>query len=329
MNEALEKCVRIGTSGWSYPKGEGRWNGIFYPPKPKNELELYSQVFNTVEVNATFYRLIDPQTARVWVANTPKNFEFAIKIWQKFTHPGMFQKATGAEPEITQQDYDDFKRGIHPIAEECKLACLLIQFSEWFASTPQHQATLSTILQQFKDYPVAVELRHASWGDRARDTKALLVASGAGWAYIDMPQLKGTIKQELEPQRLLYLRFHGRNREKWRQHETAEERYDYLYSEEELKPFAEKVREIVAAGESKVLIFFNNHVRGQAPANALMLAHQIGLPSTATVRAEFTKAFPAINDAVKEIQTPEAKRPNQEVLFSAWTPTEADSESCG
>ena len=309
--------VRIGTSGWSYPRGEGRWNGNFYPAKPKNELELYSRVFNTVEVNSTFYRLLDPQTARAWVTATPKDFAFAIKVWQKFTHPGMFKKATGAEPEITQQDYDDFKRGINPIAEECKLACLLIQFSEWFASTPQHQDTLSILLRQFKDYPVAVELRHTSWGERAGDTKVLLAASGAGWVYIDMPELPGTIKQELEPQRLLYLRFHGRNREKWRQHEAGEERYDYLYSEEELKPFAEKVRKITAAGESKVLIFFNNHVRGQAPANALMLARQIGLPPTATVRAEFVTAFPAIKDAVKEIHILEEKDLNQGVLFSA------------
>ena len=313
----IGESVRIGTSGWSYPRGEGGWNGIFYPAKPKNELELYSQVFSTVEVNSTFYRLLDPETARAWVTVTPKDFEFAIKVWQKFTHPGMFKKATGAEPEVTQADYDDFKRGINPIAEECKLACLLIQFSEWFASTPQRQATLSTILRQFKDYPMAVELRHASWGERARDTKALLAASGAGWAYIDMPELPGTIKQELEPQRLLYLRFHGRNREKWRAHETAEERYDYLYSEEELKPFAEKVREIAATGESKVLIFFNNHVRGQAPANALIMAHHIGLPAVATVRVEFVKAFPAIKDAVKEIYIPEEKEPNQGVLFSA------------
>lgn len=297
----LGEKMRIGTSGWSYPRGEGRWNGIFYPAKPKNELELYSQVFNAVEVNSTFYRPPDPKTARAWVMITPKDFAFAIKLWQKFTHPGMFQKATGAAPEITQQDYDDFKRGINPIAEECKLACLLIQFSEWFARTPQHQATLSTLLQQFQDYPVAIELRHISWGEWASETKTLLDSYGAGWACIDMPELPGTIRQELEPQRLLYLRFHGRNREKWRAHEAGEERYDYLYSEAELKPFAEKVREIAAAGESKVLAFFNNHVRGQAPANALMLAHQIGLPPTAIVREEFAKAFPAIKDAVKAI----------------------------
>ncbi|MGH7409587.1 MAG: DUF72 domain-containing protein, partial [Candidatus Methylomirabilis sp.] len=216
MNEEVEKHVRIGTSGWSYPRGEGSWNGIFYPAKVRNELELYSKVFNTVEVNSTFYRLIDPRTARGWVKMTPKDFEFAIKVWQKFTHPGMFRKATGAEAAATQKDYDDFKRGINPIAEECKLGCLLIQFSEWFARTPQNQETLSLILRQFKDYRTAVELRHASWGRHPGETKMLIASEGATWAFIDMPTFASTIKQELEPQRLMYLRFHGRNRDKWR-----------------------------------------------------------------------------------------------------------------
>ena len=305
MSGAVERQVRIGTSGWSYPKGEGTWNGIFYPAKPKNELELYSKVFNTVEVNSTFYRLIDPRTARAWVKITPQNFEFAIKVWQKFTHPGMFKKATGAEPEVTQQDYDDFKRGINPIAEECKLACLLIQFSEWFGKTPRNQDILSNILKQFKDYPMAVELRHLSWSQDAQATKELLASHGAGWAFIDMPEFESTIKQELEPQMLMYLRFHGRNWEKWKRHETAEERYDYFYSDEELTPFAEKVRQIAATGQAKILIYFNNHVRGQAPANALMMARQIGLPARATVSEEFVKAFPAAKDAVKTIRISE------------------------
>ena len=318
MNEPVERQVRIGTSGWSYPKGEGTWNGIFYPAKTKNELELYSKVFNTVEVNSTFYRLIDPRTARDWVKVTPKDFEFSIKVWQKFTHPGMFRRATGAEPDVTQQDYDEFRRGINPIAEECKLACLLIQFSEWFGRTPQNQETVSNILKRFKDYPLAVELRHASWGQYSKETEALLASCGAGWAFIDMPEFKSTIRQELEelePQRLMYLRFHGRNREKWRNHETPEERYDYLYSEEELQPFAEKIREMAATGKAKILIFFNNHVRGQAPANALMMAHQIGLPPKATVREGFVKAFPAIIDAVKEIQVSEERRSKQGALL--------------
>lgn len=315
MNEGVGKQVRVGTSGWSYPKGKGTWNGIFYPARPKNGLEFYSKVFNTVEVNSTFYRLIDPRTAREWVKITPKDFEFAIKVWQKFTHPEMFKEATGAEAEVTQQDYDNFKRGINPIAEECKLACLLVQFSEWFARTPANQNTLADILKQFKDYPKAVELRHVSWGEYAIETKELLASYDAGWAFIDMPEFKSAIKQELEPQPLMYLRFHGRNREKWRKRDAGDERYDYLYSEEELEPFAKGVREIAVTGEAKILIYFNNHVRGQAPANALMMGRQIGLPATAAVSEEFVKAFPAIKGAVKKIEAPQEKRRRQGILL--------------
>lgn len=302
MSAAVERHVRIGTSGWSYPKGEGSWNGIFYPEKPKSELALYSNVFNTVEVNSTFYRLIDPRTARAWVKATPDDFEFAIKVWQKFTHPRMFKKATGEEPTATQRDYDDFKRGITPIAEECKLGSLLIQFSEWFSSTPRNQEALSNILNQFKEYPTAVELRHVSWGQDASATKAVLASYGAGWAFIDMPEFPGTIKQELEPQQLVYVRFHGRNREKWRKHDRAEERYDYLYSDEELRPLAERIRELAKAGTAKILVYFNNHARAQAPANALMMAQQIGLRPQAVVREEFIKTFPRIKEAVRGVQ---------------------------
>jgi uncharacterized protein YecE (DUF72 family) len=303
MSTAVEGRVRIGTSGWSYPKGEGTWNGVFYPAKARNELELYSSVFNTVEVNSTFYRLIDPGTARAWVRATPEDFEFAIKLWQKFTHRRMFKKVTGVEPTVTQQDYDDFKRGINPIAEECKLGCLLIQFSEWFSRTPENQEALSHILSQFKEYPTAVELRHVSWGQDAGATKDLLASYGAGWAFIDMPEFANTIRQELEPHTLVYMRFHGRNREKWKTHDAAEERYDYFYSHEELRPFAERIRALAGAGTAKVRIYFNNHVRAQAPANALMMAQQIGLPPKAVVREEFVSAFPGIREAVKEVQS--------------------------
>ena len=158
-------------------------------------------------------------------------------------------------------------------------------------------------------------MRHVSWSEYADDTKALLASYRTGWAFIDMPEFKTTIKQELEPQKLMYLRFHGRNREKWRKHETTGERYDYIYSEEELEPFAKKVREIAAAGEAKILIYFNNHVRGQAPANALMMAHQIGMPATATVSEEFVQAFPGIKEAVKKVQVFEETKRKQGALL--------------
>src|SRR6266508_2788990 len=94
--------LRIGTSGWNYPSGKGTWNGIFYPPRrgrPKNfdELAFYAEHFNTVEVNATFYGQPRADVCRGWAERTPRGFEFAVKLYQKFTHPRMFGERIGTE----------------------------------------------------------------------------------------------------------------------------------------------------------------------------------------------------------------------------------------
>ena len=121
--------LRIGTSGWNYPSGKGTWNGIFYPlPEDRergfDELRFYSERFNTVEVNSTFYGQPRANAALGWVKRTPKDFEFAVKLYQKFTHPGMTIDRT----PVTQADVDAFKGGIEPVAAAGKLGPLLIQF---------------------------------------------------------------------------------------------------------------------------------------------------------------------------------------------------------
>src|SRR5687767_9795368 len=90
-----EPRIRVGTSGWSYPSGEGTWKGVFYPekkPKGFNELAFYAEHFDTVEVNSTFYRVPAIKTTTDWAKRTPKDFEFSLKLFQKFTHPEMFLK---------------------------------------------------------------------------------------------------------------------------------------------------------------------------------------------------------------------------------------------
>ena len=107
--------VYIGTSGWSYPKGEGTWTGYFYPPGKINELEYYSQFFNTVEINSSFYRPPNPGYVYNWVRRVPEGFLFTVKLWQKFTHPKMYKEATGEEAVISQRDVDIFKQSIEPL----------------------------------------------------------------------------------------------------------------------------------------------------------------------------------------------------------------------
>src|SRR5499433_396713 len=88
--------LRIGTSGWNYPTGRGTWNGVFYPrprhrSKGFDELSFYAEHFDTVEVNSTFYGQPKAETSRNWIARTPPGFDFSIKLYQKFTHPKMYQ----------------------------------------------------------------------------------------------------------------------------------------------------------------------------------------------------------------------------------------------
>src|SRR5207247_942682 len=130
--------LSIGTSGWSYPAGRGTWNGIFYPrPRPKgfDELAFYAEHFDTVEVNSTFYGQPHADVSRGWAARTPHDFEFSLKLYQKFTHPRMYEErvakslpegaraGTAALHELTRPtaaDLDEFRRGIDPIASAGK-----------------------------------------------------------------------------------------------------------------------------------------------------------------------------------------------------------------
>ena len=113
----------IGTSGWSYPKGEGAWDGIFYPPKlaDKDKLTFYAQYFNTVEINSSFYRPPSQFAARAWATRVPDDFRFTAKLWQKFTHPKMFEAATGQPGQVEDADFGVFAEGIAPLAQAGKL----------------------------------------------------------------------------------------------------------------------------------------------------------------------------------------------------------------
>jgi uncharacterized protein YecE (DUF72 family) len=157
--------IYIGTSGWSYPKGEGTWTGYFYPTGKINELEYYSQFFNTVEINSSFYRPPNPGYVYNWVRRVPKGFLFTVKLWQKFTHPKMYKEATGEEAVISMEDVDTFKRSIEPLLKSDKLGALLAQFPPSFKNDSFGGQVLNALSRLFGPYRLAVELRHRSWSD--------------------------------------------------------------------------------------------------------------------------------------------------------------------
>jgi len=313
--------VRIGTSGWNYPSGRGTWNGVFYPlprrrPKGFDELSYYAEHFDTVEVNSTFYGQPRVDVCRRWASRTPPGFEFSVKLYQKFTHPGMFKQrlerslpagALDSPGDIldalarpNQADLEEFRRGVEPLAASGKLGALLAQFPPSFKDAPASRGYLAELLRAFSGHRVAVELRHSSWSDRLGETLSLLNEFGAAWVQIDEPKFRFSIRQNYLPniKGFYYMRLHGRNAEKWWRHEKSEDRYDYLYSDSELTEFSETAdaaRRLV----KKLYLYTNNHFSAKSVANAAMIKKQLGEPIDGEYPEEFVTRYPELAGVVK------------------------------
>ena len=317
----------IGTSGWHYPSGKGRWNGLFYPATRSkkqgtagfDELRFYSDHFDTVEVNTTFYGQPRPEVTSSWVSRTPPGFTFSMKLYQKFTHPKMFKEAAlksapGAEgafldllAEVTQADIDEYRRGIEPLASAGRLGALLAQFPASFKDSPASRDYLAQLLRAFADYPVAVELRHRSWSDAIGDTLTMLNAFGAAWVQIDEPKFRFSIRQNYLPNvtSFYYMRLHGRNAAQWWRHDKTEDRYNYLYSAAELQEFADVAG---AANElvKKSYLYTNNHFAAKSVVNAVMLKAQLGQPIGGEYPRELVERYPEIAQVVASSPRPVA-----------------------
>ncbi len=291
-------AIRIGTSGWNYPSGPGTWNGVFYPkPRPRgfDELRFYAERFDTVEINSTFYGQPRAEVSRTWAERTPQDFDFALKLYQKFTHPKMFKarelaKTPRAEgtlldwlATVTESDIDEFKTGIEPLAAAGKVGALLAQFPASFKYAAETVDYLDALLRAFDEYPVAVELRHRSWSDHAADTIGLLNAHGAAFVQIDEPKFRTSIRQNQLPNitGFYYLRLHGRNAKQWWHHEHKDDRYNYQYSDDELQEFAETLTAVQRLVKKDARAYLNNHYSAKSIANAVALRQMVGIPAKA------------------------------------------------
>ena len=321
--------LRIGTSGWNYPSGRGKWNGLFYPATRAkrvgtdrfDELTFYAEHFNTVEVNTTFYGPPRAEITAGWAARTPAGFEFSLKLYQKFTHPKMFREAAvksapGAGgslldllAKVTGSDIDEFRSGIEPLAASGKLGALLAQFPPSFKASSTSRDYLADLLRAFGDYRLAVELRHRSWSDEFGDTLTLLNAFNAAWVQIDEPKFRFSIRQNYLPNvtGFYYMRLHGRNAAQWWRHDKAEDRYNYLYSAEELKEFSETAsaaKELV----KKSYLYTNNHFAAKSVVNAVMLKAQLGDPIEGPYPETLVERYPEIRDLVSTAPVVRAAR---------------------
>ena len=306
------KDIKIGTSGYSYagppPKG---WYGAFYPEKKTkafDELKYYSQIFNTCEINNTFYRPPSEAVAKGWAAKTPPDFTFAIKAWQKFTHPTKISRKKSDEQwePVRQKDFDDFRAGILPLAEAGKLGALLFQYPAGFRCSPENMEKVAGALRRFYDYPKVVELRHESWSQNSPEMKALLLENRASGVLIDEPKFATSIRQEPEAVGdIFYFRAHGRNAKAWWNAKESWQRYDYLYSREEIKQHAKRIKAAASTlGVQKAFGFYNNHSRANAPANAIMLSQELGVRLKAMPPEAMVTKFPELVQGVAANQIP-------------------------
>ena len=319
--------IRVGPAGWSYPD----WAGYVYPsPRPKgfHEATYLAEFFDTIEINTSFYSPLQPGHAHQWLERVAANprFLFTAKLWQKFTHETFFEAesgtsaaparsspsklsrmASGSTGNPSAEDERVVRAGFDVLRNAGKLGAVLLQFPFSFHRTSETTAYLTAVLKRFADYPLAVEVRHASWDDP--EIFALLREHRAAFCNIDQPIIgksllpregKSLLPREgksLSPRAdrppgplgsqsgtsplpgedpgapIGYIRLHGRRYDTWFNDDPtipSHERYNYLYSTEELTPWAERIQ---SEGEHarKVFAITNNHYLGKGVVNALQL----------------------------------------------------------
>ncbi|MFC1866596.1 DUF72 domain-containing protein [Thermodesulfobacteriota bacterium] len=250
--------ILIGTSGFFY---DG-WKGEFYPQEidSKNYLNYYSLQFKALELNFSYYRIPEAHQSRRMISRSGGNVEFVVKAHRRMTH----EIAKNSLTEILPL----FIEGISPFLKESRLGAVLLQFPQSFHYVPDNRVYLKSLIDALQPLPVSVEFRQREWlKDSVYET---LRGLGVGFVCVDEPSLPGLIPSVvINTSKLGYVRFHGRNKRDWYGTDTTT-RYDYLYSEDELKEWVPKIQGLAESTE-KVFVFFNNHAKAQAVTNAKML----------------------------------------------------------
>ena len=270
--------VRIGTAGWSYKD----WEGIFYPPgmqrRKQHPLEYLARFFDTTEINTSFYGPVKPELAKLWcrkIESVNKNFLFTAKLYRAFTHSPMsvMEPTSAASIRPTDEDEIRTREGLDAIANEGRLGALLIQFPVSFKNTSLNREYLERLLRQFIEYPRVVEVRHSSWNDA--ETLASFTQKNVGFCNIDQPVLgRSLAPTEHVTGTIGYVRLHGRNYEQWFDSDNRNDRYNYLYSAQELAGWKERI-ESVAERAQTTYVITNNHFESKAGVNALELKAMI------------------------------------------------------
>ena len=264
--------IRVGVAGWDYPD----WVGPVYPagaPRSFDRLAYLARFVDVLEINSTFYRPADPRTAESWLRRTQdrEDFTFTAKAHRSWTH----EKDADLDAVVPET-----LLGLAPLRDAGRLGALLVQFPHGFKRTADNLHKLDALQGRLDGWPVVVEVRDISWDDT--ETAGWFQQRGIGWCVVDQPAMQRDGRRATVPPRprvtsdVAYLRLHGRNARDWfRKDAGRDARYDYLYRADQLGEMAEAVREMEPQAR-QLFVVQNNHFRGKALANALMLRHLLG-----------------------------------------------------
>ncbi len=255
----------VGTSGYSYAE----WaEAGFYPPGTRagRMLPLYATQFPVTELNYTWYQMPRAEAVERMRQGVPPAFRFAAKLTRSLTHE--------VDPAAWRGEAARYRDGLAPLVQGGQLLAVLLQLPPGFDRTPERRAYLGALLDALAGLPLAVEFRHASWAlDRVF---AELERRRVTLVTVDAPDLPGLFPrlEVVTNSELIYVRFHGRNTRGWRSG-NLQRQFDYDYSEAELREWSEERLPRMARQARAGVLFFNNHVRAQAPADARQLMDQL------------------------------------------------------
>jgi uncharacterized protein YecE (DUF72 family) len=274
----MEHQIRIGPAGWSYKD----WEGTVYPPHGSkfDHLAYLASFFDTIEINSPFYRIPPPTHSKSWVRRVAENpnFKFTTKVYRGFTH----DDASLADADVTA-----FRHYLDPLADANRLGAVLLQYPWSFKNSDESRDKLSALFNAFDGYPLALEVRHSTFQNE--EFFQFLNEHNVAWVNVDQPLFHDSVKpSDAMTGPLAYARLHGRNYEKWFAHSETWERYNYLYSKEELAPWVDRIQTMAAAKETYVVT--NNHFRGQAIVNAVELEESLGMD--AKMPPQLKEAYP-------------------------------------
>lgn len=289
--------IYVGTCSWADPNFVKE--GKFYPrgvrSDPRGRLQYYSTVFPTVEVDATYHALQPAERAAKWVEWTPPHFIFNVKAFALFTghetKPARLPQeilpllpeplrafeqvgAAALPEEIVIACWDYFAVFIDEFIKGGKMGHVLFQFPKGHSYTPELFAHLDRWEPYLRRWPVAVEIRHRGWLEGHARSELMAYLRSHGYAYVvpDMAQIAYLPPPEVEvTASWSVIRFHGRNSAMVQPRAPTNRVYDYAYREDELRPWADTVKELTQQVQ-RIYLLFNNHYRGQSARNAREIA---------------------------------------------------------